>query len=68
MKRGDIVQFRCDWDEEPTPGNTSIIRRVAKDGSWADVKTPYGSKRVPHPGTHLKIITRPLVVEFKGVE
>ena len=62
MKRGDIVQFKSDWGYEPTPGNTSIIKRVAKDSSWADVITPYGGKRVPEPGKHLKIITEPLIV------
>ena len=68
MKRGYIVQFKCDWDKEPTPGNTSIIKRVAKDGEWVDVATPYGTKRVPEPEKHLKVITEPLVVNLAKEE
>ncbi len=64
MKRGDIVQFKSDWDSEPMPGNTSIISRVGK--GWADVITPYGRKRIPEPEKHLKIITQPLIVYFSG--
>jgi len=63
MKRGDIVQFKCNWGSEPTPGNTSIIRRVG--ANWADVKTPYGTKRVPDPEKHLKVVTEPLTVYLK---
>ena len=62
MKRGDIVQFVSDWGQEPTPGNTSIIKRVAKSGEWADVVTPYGSKRVTNFEKYLKVIKEPLVV------
>ena len=64
MKRGDIVQFKCDWDKEPTPGNTSIVRRVAKNGEWVDVITPYGSKRVTDPNKHLMTVVQPLVVRY----
>lgn len=64
MVKGAIVQFRMNWGEEPTPGNTSIVTRVAKDKSWADVETPFGKKRVPNPLENLKIITEPLVVRF----
>ena len=56
------MQFKCDWGKEPTPGNTSTIKRVARNGKWVDVVTPYGNKRVPEPGKHLKVITGPLVV------
>jgi hypothetical protein len=62
LVRGAIVQFKMDWDKEPTPANTSIITRVAKDKSWADVTTPFGKKRVPNPIENLKIITEPLNV------
>jgi hypothetical protein len=62
--RGAIVQFKMDWENEPTPGNTSIVTRVAKDKSWADVQTPYGKKRVPNPLEYLKIITEPLIVHI----
>ena len=60
MEKGNIVQFRCDWGSEPTPGNTSIISRVGK--GWVDVITPYGRKRVPEPEKHLKVITGALTV------
>ena len=64
LKRGAIVQFKMDWGQEPTPENTSIVNRVAKDGSWADVITPFGRKRVPNPKENLKIITTPLVIHI----
>lgn len=62
MEKGAIVQFKMNWEEEPTPSNTSIVTRVAKDKSWADVETPFGKKRVPDPVENLKVITQPLVV------
>lgn len=66
IQKGSIVQFKMNWGEEPTPANTSIVLRVAKDRSWADVKTPYGSKRVPNPDENLKLVTEPLNVYIKG--
>lgn len=68
IKRGSIVQFRVDWDKEPTPANTSIVERVAKDRTWADVHTPFGNKRIPFPDRNLKLITEPLVVHLKEEE
>lgn len=65
IQRGSIVQFRADWGKEPTPVNTSIVIRVAKDRSWADVKTPFGSKRVSYPDESLKLITEPLTVYIR---
>ena len=62
LECGAIVQFRMDWDETPTPDNTAIVTRVAKDKSWADVQTPFGGKRVPNPLENLKIIIVPLTV------
>jgi hypothetical protein len=64
IQKGSIVQFKMDWDKEPTPANTSIVLRVAKDRSWADVKTPYGNKRVPNPDQNLKLVTEPLVIRI----
>jgi len=64
IEKGATVQFRSDWGKTPTPGNTSIVTRVAKNKSWADVVTPYGRKRVPNPSEHLKVITEPLVVQI----
>ena len=61
MKRGDLVQFPADWGKTPTPGNTSLVTRVARDGSWVDLVTPYGRKRVPNQG-QLKAVTGPLEV------
>jgi hypothetical protein len=65
IQAGSIVQFQMDWGKEPTPSNTSIVIRVAKDRSWADVKTPFGTKRVPDPEKYLKLVKEPLVVRFK---
>jgi hypothetical protein len=62
IQKGSIVQFKMHWSEEPTPMNTAVVLRIAKDRSWADVKTPYGSKRVPNPDENLKLVTKPLVV------
>lgn len=62
IQKNSIVQFRMDWNNEPTPRNTSIVSRVAKDRSWADVCTPFGNKRVKNPDENLKLITQPLVV------
>lgn len=64
IQRGSIVQFKSDWEDEPTPSNTSIVGRVAKDRSWADVTTPYGTKRVPNPDIHLKLVKEALVVNL----
>jgi hypothetical protein len=64
LTKGSIVQFKMDWDKQPTPANTSIVTRVAKDSSWADVVTPFGKKRVPNPTENLNIVTEPLVVQF----
>ncbi|MBD8037124.1 hypothetical protein H9635_10235 [Solibacillus sp. A46] len=64
LKKGAIVQFRVDWNSEPTPANTSTVNRVAKDKSWVDVNTPFGSKRVRNPLENLKIITDPMVVHI----
>lgn len=64
IQKNSIVQFKMDWDNEPTPNNTSIVTRVAKDRSWADVHTPFGNKRVPNPDENLKLITQPLVVRY----
>lgn len=64
LVKGAIVQFKMDWGKEPTPSNTSIVTRVAKDKSWADVVTPYGRKRVPNPLENLKVVTEPLVVRI----
>lgn len=62
IERGAIVQFRVDWENEPTLANTGIVKRVAKDKSWADVSTLFGKKRVKNPSENLKVITEPLVV------
>jgi len=62
IKRGAMVQFKADWENEPTLANTGIIKRVAKDKSWADVSTLFGNKRVKKPSENLKVITEPLVV------
>lgn len=64
IQKGSIVQFRMDWDKEPTPNNTSIVSRVAKDRSWADVNNSFGRKRVPEPDKNLKLITIPLLVRI----
>lgn len=66
IQKGSIVQFKMDWDKEPTPNNTSIISRIAKDRSWADVITPYGRKRVTEPDKNLKLITIPLLVRLNA--
>ena len=62
IAKGAIVQFKADWGKTPTPDNTAIVTRTAKDKSWADVETPFGKKRVPNPTQYLKVITEPLVV------
>lgn len=64
IQKGSIVQFKMDWGKEPTPSNTAIVIRVAKDRSWADVKTPYGSKRIHDPDKNLRLIIEPLVVHI----
>lgn len=64
IQKGSIVQFEMDWEKEPTSINTSIVLRIAGDRSWADVITPYGSKRVSNPDKNLKLITEPLVVNI----
>jgi hypothetical protein len=64
IERGSIVQFRMNWGEEPTPSNTALVSRVAKDHSWCDVITPFGRKRVPLKD-NLKVITEPLTVYIK---
>jgi hypothetical protein len=61
IERGTIIQFRADWGEVPTPRNTALVSRVAKDRSWCDVITPFGRKRVPIKD-NLKVITEPLTV------
>jgi len=68
IERGSIVQFKLDWGKEPTPANTSIVTRVAKDRSWADVITPFGHKRVKNPDANLKLIDEPLTVYIGGGE
>ena len=39
---------RADWVTLPDfPGIVGVVQRIAKDGSWADVKWPAGTKRMP---------------------
>lgn len=64
IQKGSVVQFKMHWGQEPTPANTAIVIRVAKDRSWADVKTIYGNKRVPDPDKNLKLIIEPLIVRI----
>lgn len=56
MKKGDWVQFKSDWGKEPVLQNLGRITRVAKDGSWADVVTRYGRKRIPKPHENLRVV------------
>lgn len=67
IQKGSVVQFRSDWGQAPTPGNTSLVTRVAKNRIWADVNTPFGNKRIPYPDRNLKLITDPLVVVFPKI-
>lgn len=64
VQKGSIVQFKMDWGKTPTPTNTSIVTRVAKDRNWADVTTPFGKKRVPNPDVNLKLVREPLEVRI----
>lgn len=61
IKKDAIVQFRENWNEKPTQNNIAIVKRVAKDKSWADVETPFGKKRVMEPYLNLKVVTVPLI-------
>lgn len=54
LKRGDIVKFPS-LTEEPTLTNTATVLRVAKDGSWVDIQSMFGRKRVTT--THLQKVT-----------
>lgn len=56
MKKGDWVQFRGDWGKPAVLRDLGCVTRVAKNGSWADVRTQYGRKRIPNPGQNLRVI------------
>lgn len=47
LKRGDTIQFRFAWGQEPTFQNTGTVTRAAKNDAWADVVTIFSRKRVP---------------------
>lgn len=64
FKKGDIVLTRMHWGKEPTPERVCFVNRVAKDGSWADIESKYGRKRMPNPSENLKKIDEPIVVHI----
>lgn len=54
LKRGDTVKFPS-LTEEPTLTNTATVLRASKDGSWVDVQSMFGRKRVTT--TYLQKVT-----------
>lgn len=53
MKKGDWIEFQL--------GGVGIIKRIAKDKSWADIWCGAWSKRVPNPEINLKPYHREVI-------
>jgi hypothetical protein len=64
MKKGDWVQFKSDWGKPAVLHDLGRITRVAKNGSWADVETRYGRKRIPNPHKYLRVIETETVTVY----
>lgn len=56
VKKGDVIMFQANFEEAPNKINTARVTRVAKDKSWVDVFSFFGSKRIPNLGDNFKVV------------
>jgi len=68
FKRGDIVTAQAWKDQEPTMLNTAMVTRTAKDGSWMDIDSIYGRKRIKNPVKNGWLaVSKPITIYFDSI-